>query len=322
MSFHPKLPASSWLRAAIPCLLSAVLFVSFAANATPAAAEATSRDCLRCHAMATLGYRDPETWKIVDLSVDPHEFTRSVHRQLGCVDCHAEDYRRYPHPRSVQNEQSACTDCHDDDAAVQAKLARIAAELAASVHGETDTDAGDDRPLDCYSCHDPHRQRPAGADESLATIVRRHNQICLGCHRQEDGQAQSQQTDTDLPPHAWLPNRDAHWRAVRCLECHTPAGAQASHLVEPAETAARNCVGCHSQSADLLGRLYAFRAEEEVTRRGWLARAIFNEAYVVGMSRSPTIDRLSLLVLAGVAGLLAAHGLGRWLAARARRKKA
>ncbi|MBK1730204.1 cytochrome c3 family protein [Thiococcus pfennigii] len=318
MSVLPHPSVSSSRRAALLLLLVAVLLAvppAFGAAERPGAL----RECQRCHGMATLGYRDPQTWAIVDLFVDPVRFAESAHRELVCVDCHAEDYRGYPHPQ-VATERKGCTDCHRKNEAVHAQLARIAAELAASVHGKADPDAADARPLDCSSCHDPHDFRPAGCDEPLAAIVHRHNAICFACH--QDRPAVLGGTDVALPPHAWLPDREAHWQAVRCVECHTPTAAPASHLVQPAAVAARDCVGCHSRSAELLGDLYAYRSEEEIARRGWLSRAVFNEAYVVGLSRSPTIDRLSLIGLAVVAGLLAAHGLGRWLAARARRRRA
>ena len=77
-----------------------------------------------------------------------------------------------------------------------------------------------------------------------------------------------------------------------------------------------DCVSCHSKEARLLDRLYQYRSETELARRGWLSQAVFNEAYVVGMSRSPLLDALGL----GVIGLtllgLIAHGWGRYRAYR------
>jgi hypothetical protein len=272
----------------------------------------SARECLRCHAMATLGYRDPATWEIVDLAIDPDQLVHSEHGALACDDCHSEAYRRYPHPKPVGEDAVGCIACHEEGADSAFRFDLIAGEFAASVHATIEPGEGVG-PLDCSACHDPHAFRVAQVGEPLAVIVGRHNAICLDCHQE--------QTEAGLPRHAWLPSPEAHWRAVRCVDCHTPAGAQASHQIQPAAEAARNCVGCHSRSAELLGRLYAFRSEEELSRRGLLGKAVVNDAYIIGMSRSPTLDRVSLLVLGLLTLGLAAHGLGRYLTGRARRRR-
>lgn len=262
--------------------------------------------------MATLGYRDPETWEIVDLAIDRDALAHSEHGELACQDCHGDAYQRYPHPVPAGDEVLGCIACHEDEVDSAYRFDRIASEFAASVHAAVDPNrrAG---PLQCRSCHDPHAFRVAQVGEPLAAIVGRHNAVCTNCHQER--------TEAGLPRHAWLPNPAAHWRAVRCIDCHTPAGAPASHRIQPAAEAARNCVGCHSRSPRLLGRLYAYRSEEEVARHGWLAKAVVNDAYIIGMSRNPALDRMSLLVLALLALGLAAHGLGRYLAGRARRRR-
>jgi hypothetical protein len=88
----------------------------------------------------------------------------------------------------------------------------------------------------------------------------------------------------------------------------------------PAEESAENCVDCHSTNPQLLARLYHFRSEEDIARRGLLAQAVFNEAYVVGMSKSPMLDRISLMIIGLMVLLLTAHGVGRYLAHRANRR--
>lgn len=296
-----------------------------------AASDAESRRCLRCHAMETLGYRDPATGEILRLSVDPQQFGHSSHGELGCDDCHGRDYRRYPHPEVALTDALSCLGCHrEEPQAADYDLEQIDAEFAASVHAGGDWESASEA-LTCHDCHDPHAFRPVEVGEPLAAIVARHNRVCRSCHVDPDlGDADLTTRSLSIGParqvpgagpHAWLPHPQAHWEAVRCIDCHTPALGGAEHRVLPAAQAARRCVECHSRSARLLNDLYDYRSEEELARRGWLAKAVFNEAYIVGMSRNPALDRLSLFVLAVVILLLGAHGLGRYLASRAQRRK-
>ncbi|NCA70996.1 MAG: nitrate reductase [Sphingobacteriia bacterium] len=305
------------LLAILLCLCAIPLPASVAASIasegadtahSPAAAERQA--CLRCHAMPTLAYREPTTGDIVSLHIDPHALADSVHGQLACLDCHRRSYRRYPHPERAAPREFDCIGCHrDDDADLGRQWLGIDAEFQRSVHAVSTSPRAAN--FDCHTCHDPHRFRPAAVGEPLTEIVARHNAVCLSCHRRL--------LEPQRRSHAWLPNRDAHWQAVRCIDCHTPPAREANHEVLAAEQTERNCVGCHSSDPRLLAGLYRFRSEEEIARRGLLAQALFNEAYVIGMSRSPLLDRLSLIILGLLILALAAHGIGRYLVHRAGR---
>ncbi|UHD17023.1 cytochrome c3 family protein [Thiocapsa bogorovii] len=276
-----------------------------------AEASADRHACLRCHAMSTLAYRDPDDGEIVDLSIDREGLAHSVHGELACIDCHRRSYRRYPHPNRPAPGDLDCIGCHeDDDHDLSRGWIDIDAEFKRSVHAVSD--APEALGFSCHSCHDPHRFRPAVVGEPIARIVRNHNEVCLSCHMQLVGPSSTS--------HDWLPNRDAHWTSVRCVDCHTPVAVFAHHEILPAEDSEQNCVSCHSADPQLLARLYQFRSEEDIARRGLLAKAVFNEAYVVGMSKSPALDRLSLVIMGLMVLLLAAHGLGRYLARRANRR--
>jgi hypothetical protein len=276
-----------------------------------AEAAADRHACLRCHAMSTLAYREPDDGEIVDLSIDREGLAHSVHGEMACIDCHRRSYRRYPHPDRPAPGDLDCIGCHeDDDQNLSRGWVDIDAEFKRSVHAVSDSPkaAG----FSCHSCHNPHRFRPATVGEPIVQIVRNHNGVCLSCH--EKLVAPSSMS------HDWLPNRDAHWASVRCVDCHTPVAVAANHEVLPAEKSEKNCVRCHSADPQLLARLYRFRSEEDIARSGLLAKAVFNEAYVVGMSKSPALDRLSLIIMGLTVLVLAAHGLGRYLARRANRR--
>jgi hypothetical protein len=293
--------------------------------ATPdPAAPPDNRACLRCHAMTTLAYRDPATGAIVDLAVDPRRLAGSVHGTLACSECHDPGYRDYPHPRALAAKLPDCVSCHQqrkydqppDQAAKEERyrFGTIDTEYRQSIHA-TSTDPAA-RGFSCHSCHDPHGFKVSRPGRPIPEVVRDDNRVCRRCHEAPD-----------RPPlaahHAWLPQPERHWQEVRCLDCHTPLRADegpVSHEVRKAAQANRDCLGCHSRESRLLERLYRYRSGEDLATRGWVNLAVFNEAYVVGMSRSDTLDRLGLGVL-GLAILgLAGHAFGRYQAYRRTRE--
>lgn len=262
--------------------------------------------------METIAYRDPQTREIVDLSLDPLALSHSVHGEMACTECHRRSYRRYPHPQQAERESFNCVGCHADDAiSATYDFNKIDAEYARSVHVAPGAKRAEE--FSCHSCHDPHVFDVSRVGQEIAEIVRDGNQVCVSCHKRVQ--------DPLSGSHDWLPKRDQHWSAVRCVECHTPVSdtpARISHQILPAEDSNRACVACHSKDASLLNSLYAYRSEEELARQGLLSKALFNEAYIIGMSRNPTLDRISLVIIALTLLVLAGHGLARYLTHRRR----
>jgi hypothetical protein len=256
--------------------------------------------CLRCHSMETLAYRDTTTDQIINLYINPQQYHQSNHKRLECTTCHTTDYKHYPHPDSVKSENLYCLDCHKDDPKLTSyRFPEIEQAFKNSSHAKQ---------LTCFSCHDPHQFKISRLGENISSIVRHHNQICLNCH--------TQPTNKLLIKHQWLPNPLLHWRSVRCIECHT---TEQIHNIQPAAKNLSMCVQCHSKKAPLLTRLYKYRSQEDIQKTGWINKAIFNEAYIIGMSRNETIDRWSLIILILTIAGLFAHGLGRFFATKARR---
>lgn len=303
----PHLPPSRHTPLLILLGIVLALTAGRAARADDQSAE--NQRCLRCHAMATLAYRDRETGAVRDLSLSPVHLARSVHGEMDCTECHRKSFRRFPHPDQLKPNELSCVGCHEDDPREDPyPFTVIDAEYQQSVHARSQAPAAAD--FSCHSCHDPHRFRAAQVGDGIEQIVQTHNQVCLSCHQTL--------RDPRSPAHTWLPNRTAHFGAARCIDCHTPTGVLPSHTILAAADSARDCVGCHSADARLRQRLYDFRSAEELERSGWLSKAIYNEAYVVGLSRNPTIDRLALAGLGVMVLLLIGHAAGRYLVWRDR----
>ena len=263
--------------------------------------------------METLAYRDTFTGKIVNLYVNPQQYQQSNHKRLKCVHCHTADYSHYPHPESVKSENLYCLDCHKDDPKfVPYQFAKIEQAFKNSIHA---TQAQ----FSCFSCHNPHQFKVSRVGEKISEIVRYDNDICLNCHASPLYKALKRKGFTELLlSHQWLPNPQLHWRAVRCVECHTPAGKHISHKILAAKQSVKNCVECHSKEATLLTSLYKYRSQEDLQKTGWFNKAVFNNAYIIGMSRNETVDSWSLIILALALVGLFLHGLGRFLTTKRR----
>lgn len=319
----PQLPPMSVPHALLLLLLLLIQPATALAAAVPVetARDGLAHDdspaCMRCHRMRNLAYRDQDSAAVVDLHIAADAYAGSVHAVLACGDCHARGYRHYPHRISSADEALDCAGCHREQAASTtdaaiADLEEIAAEFQQSVHLEV---AGPG--FSCDACHDVHRFRPLSREVGIATAVRTHNGVCLHCH-----QAQT----LDPPPgHAWLPRPERHRQAVRCIDCHAAAGdpqrQYPSHQILPAAASTRDCVACHRRSSTLLNQLYTYRSQQALQASGWLTQALYNEAYIVGMTRNPTLDRISLIVIALLLAGIAAHASGRYLVHRRRQQR-
>lgn len=283
---------------------------------TAAVAAAEQHDCLRCHGMATMAYRDPETGELVNLSLDKNELAYSVHGKLACSQCHEGGYDQYPHPAELSAAELNCVGCHEDHPENTDRLdfSVISQEYKKSVHATSDDPEAAD--FNCHSCHDPHVFRASLLGRKIPDIVAYDNQICLSCHEKL--------RDPLSSSHAWLPNRDKHWAAVRCLDCHTTlndSDRPVSHEILSAEQSQVNCVNCHSQGQGLLARLYQYRSREDIEKQGFFTKAVYNQAYVVGMSRNPLIDWLALIIIGLTVLVLAGHGYGRYRAYQSLREQ-
>jgi len=258
------------------------------------ATTTSSAYCLRCHGMETLAYRDSSSGDVVNLYVNPEQYQKSNHKRLECVACHSAEFSHFPHPDSVKSENLYCLDCHKDEPKfVPFHFAEIEPDFRNSIHASQ-------AQFNCFSCHNPHQFKVSSVGEEISEIVRYDNDICLNCHSEQL-----------IISHQWLPNPSLHWRSVRCIECHSPAGKH--HQILAAKDSVKNCVECHSKKATLLTSLYKYRSQEDLQKTGWFNKAVFNNAYIIGMSRNETVDYWSLIILLLMIAGLFAHGLGRFL---------
>ncbi|HEY3295571.1 MAG TPA: hypothetical protein VGL38_09030 [bacterium] len=271
-----------------------VLWLSLAA----AVFAQQSEPCMDCHSDPSL--KVERMTGTVSLTVTPDSLKGSPHEGLKCTDCHQslQGTTEFPHGavKTVNCGQChesqlkqfmagffkklndmgyrsipACSDCHGTH-----KISRHAdtrhvcglchrAELKAleaSVHGEKGK--GDERPLSCTSCHEPHFKSRRGemtASDWRMTLVKE----CMRCHTQESKDylaskhyAQVSSGDTLAPTcinchgnHDILsPKNPAAPTSVErldnlCAQCHS-GYVETLHRKDGADPKLMTCVACHT----------------------------------------------------------------------------
>jgi len=276
-------------------------------------------DCFACHSQAGVTHPPKEGLnlkRLRGLLRDADAFYGSDHQRLACTKCHNEGYDEHPHSADAKEMTSTCADCHDKTAAMVSK------QFDQSVHARNMADT-----FTCTTCHDPHLMRLAAKLSDPHKIVAQDNRVCLGCHDSDESFAKFALEKKVRPLideiHDWLPNARAHWKAVRCIECHTPAVAAnepISHHILDKNQAERKCLACHSADSSLKARLYRHLVSEERERLGFANSVILANSYVLGATRHALLDTLLMIAFGAMLVGLLAHGIGRIVARLAQRK--
>ncbi len=263
-----------------------------------------NQECLKCHGEKFYYYYND--WVERDIRermnpffvVDSAQFYKGTHWDFKCVDCHSEDYSGFPHSGELRMEPLyTCIDCHGgDDKFAQYKFEDIEVEYGKSVHssrhGENYT---------CWMCHDPHSYKStARTGERMRDVIAYDNQVCLSCHSDLDQfQALTDMINPDiLITHDWLPNQMAHFKSIRCIECHAEYNGDilVSHNIQPKEKAVRLCVDCHSQNSILMASLYRYQFSGHRGELGYYNPEMLENSYVIGANRNYYLNVASLVI--------------------------
>jgi hypothetical protein len=292
------------------CLVAAVALFALSLPAQAAPLDAESQACQGCHAISDWQINDPVTGRVAHLSIDPEAYANSSHASVACRSCHGWGYDEIPHRGSSEHPIYECVFCHDKDTGVQhLRLSQRKTDLRASVHG--DTEAG---PLDCHTCHDPHTFQPVNDSDDPLLRIGQSNAICLQCHGPEtDPRGRFAQEDT-ARYHTAFPNYANHLRKLKCVVCHTArpdAAAGTRHEILPRDRSLRECEQCHTPGSAILDAIYG---PQRPGIKG------VGEAYVIGSTRSPGLERLSVIGFAAICLAIVLHGLARAVYSLSRRR--
>ena len=279
-----------------------------------------NEQCLKCHGEKyftltdTLSGAEKRQSMCLDYRINRNEFYHSVHWSFSCLDCHSDEYQNFPHALELRfADYWTCLDCHGyDENFAQYKFEQIDEECMKSIH-YTATN-GD---FSCWNCHDPHSYKLLSRKtENVSDVIVATNNICLNCHGNVEKFQLLSNRDLGnvIPKHDWLPNQELHFKAVRCIECHSEMNDSLliSHNILPADSAVRNCVECHSSNSILMGTLYKFKAKEIRRESGFINGVIINnDAYVIGANRSRFLNIASILIFVLVLGAVSIHTMFR-----------
>ena len=281
-----------------------------AAMAAPAAsaddedAAKANAECLGCH--SEQGLKNPPRADmnlrgLANLLVSGERFTKSVHGEESCKDCHGASYSKFPHEGNSRFQIKMCPECHKT--AGREKQAQFQTTLHFKNHPYNFT---------CTSCHDPHTLQKPKALGSAKRVAAQDNGMCRDCHDSDYrwGKFTTRERPNLLEVHKWQPNPELHWQSVRCVDCHTPPQETGTnHALVGKDKAERDCVTCHSSTSSLRTRLYRFFAEQQsVANKGFLNGAVLTQAYVVGATRNEWVDWGTWAITAFLIFGLAVHG--------------
>lgn len=280
-------------------LTFAFLLFAFPSVAHGAPLDDESEECQVCHGLSNWQIREAISGREILLSIDTALYQQSSHGKAACRACHEWGYNEIPHRGAGAHAIYQCVVCHtDDEALAPFELETRKLELQASVHGREA-----EEPLDCHVCHDPHLFLPVNdADDALQRVAT-SNAICLSCH----GPDRVPTADPKLPDvstvHEMFPNYENHQRKVKCVACHVSDASETRHDVLPKERSLRDCVECHTPGSEILQAVYNPRGPE--------GGDLVDNAYVIGSTRSPRLERLSVIGFGLTILAIALHGLAR-----------
>lgn len=274
--------------------------------------------CLKCHGQRVYEYTNENLGTNirrsmnVDRIINRDLFYKSNHKTFKCTDCHSEEYTKFPHAGELRMEQMyGCLDCHGNDPKyAQFHFEEIEAEYQQSTHFQMEKDG-----FTCWKCHNPHSyQISIRNTANLKKTIAYDNAICLNCHSDFDRfQLLSDREEINiLQTHEWLPNQAAHFKNVRCIECHTKTNDSilVSHLIMPKDSAVRRCNECHSQNSILMASLYKFQSKEK-RKDGFFNGVLLNQSYVIGANRNEYLNSWSLVIFSLVLCVVGVHILFR-----------
>jgi hypothetical protein len=275
--------------------------------------EANER-CFKCHGQKVYEYTNDNLGRLVkalmfsERIVDRAIFYQSNHKSFSCMDCHSDEYTKFPHPGDLRMEQIYnCIDCHGgDEKFAEFHFEEIEIEYKESVHFKLENEG-----FSCWKCHGPHDYKISIRNNSnLKETILYDNNICLNCHANFGHfQLLSEKEEINiLKKHEWLPNQVSHFKSVRCIECHAEINdtVAVSHLIKPKEEAVRKCNECHSQNSLLMSTLYKFESKEQ-RKDGFFNGIILNQSYVIGANRNEYLNIISLVIFAIVIVIIIVH---------------
>lgn len=201
-----------------------------------------TRGCLSCHSDPTLTKR--AGGKIVNLYIDPARYSKGVHANTECSECHYNFALQSPHIKETQatleeSSSVACRDCHE----------KLYTEFIGSLHGKAmktqETVTGQKTAPSCGECHNVHygTKYPKAKTAAMKMDI---NRSCEECHTKA-----FEELTGNYHYRALVLGYD---KSASCTDCHDIHNLQ--KMEAGTEEAAEGCKKCHpGANANLAGFL-------------------------------------------------------------------
>jgi len=265
--------------------------------------------CLKCHGNHKYSIPNEDSSKMIkyrmcsNFVIDTAVYYQSNHWNFKCFDCHSDEYAQAPHKPELRLQQtSTCMDCHGGDANyAKYNFEKIEKEFNQSAHSSRHNEN-----FSCWSCHDAHTYKinARNKTQNIKNTISYDNSICLSCHANFEKYQLYRDSITPniIAKHDWLPNQTAHFKSVRCIECHASYDDSilVAHDIMPKEKAVRRCVECHSTNSILTQSLYKYEIQEKRSKNGFFNTSIIESTFVIGANRNYFLNLASgaMLILA------------------------
>lgn len=254
-----------------------------------AEAKTGNESCLSCHSSDRINKEwVTERGRSLNLHVDSIHYNDSVHQGQNCESCHqgADDAAFETAPHRFENDTASrgCESCHSE------VFHEVNEQIKSSHHTKTVVEKFGNE-FACETCHNAHTFKFPERTEDIAANIQKANDACFGCHN--DLKGYEQLTDKKLLDqemgHWFLPEKNKHFAAVRCVDCHSAGEGTQLHTITAAEDAISDCTLCHSEDTAITSSLYKYR--DETKAFSMLNKDIFDDSVLVEKNAKSIADK-------------------------------
>ncbi|WP_207260272.1 cytochrome b/b6 domain-containing protein [Desulfovibrio sp. Huiquan2017] len=300
--------------------------------------------CFTCHGKREINSQwKTDRGRTLQLYVDPVDYRNSVHSGQSCQSCHEgagpEAFASAPH-KFKDKQPVDCMTCHKD------YFKDIAEQTKRSYHTKAIVEKG--KPFPCSSCHNAHSFRLPERTEDIPGSIAQANERCFQCHN--DLRGYEALTDKKLldqnMAHWFLPHKEKHFAAVRCVDCHAANKGTDVHVIMQVKDMQANgamvdCEYCHSKSSAMLTKLNKYRNEQKAFSMvnkglfddkklveenaqlivastdqadsvlGFMNASLLDSKYVTGITQTPVLNARFMQLLAVILLVIVVHSVLR-----------
>lgn len=248
-----------------------------------------NESCLSCHGNESVNSEwKTERGRSLNLHVDTLHYNDSVHQNQNCQSCHqgadSSAFETAPHQFEDNMASRSCDSCHGE------VFSEIDKQLESSHHTKTIVEKFGHE-FECQACHNAHSFKFPQRAEDIVVSIHDSNEACFSCHNDLRGYEKltdKKLLDQDMG-HWFLPEKNKHFEAVRCVDCHSAGEGTQIHTITSAEDAVSDCKLCHNDDTALTSTLYKYSNETKAF--SMLDKGIFDDSELIKKNAQAITER-------------------------------